>query len=88
MTSHCQSQVLDYPPLNEEFLKLCSCQVSFHSQYSTYRYEPGGGKKPISDHREAVGKLHRLSGTRGTYNFRFPAQRPGYFVRKTTLKLP
>ena len=25
--------------LNDEFLKLCSCQVSFHSEYSTYLCE-------------------------------------------------
>ena len=36
-------------PLNEEFLELCSCQVSLDSEYSTYRYGPSGRKKPISD---------------------------------------
>ena len=43
--------IVRFSPLNEEFLELYSCQVSSHSDYSTYRYEPSGRKKPISDHR-------------------------------------
>ena len=36
--------------------------------------------------RQADGKLRRSSGPDGTDNFRSPALRPAYFVRKTTLK--
>ena len=78
------------PSIHVDFLLLCSCQVSSHSEYFIIIYvslmSHVGGKTPISDHRVKPSCMHFLlkrsegsiKGHLGSFTFFFWARCPGY----------